>query len=281
MLEVCKQTGGSIISADSRQIVKYMDYGTGKLPIDLAQASDIHKNDGKWTIQGVDIYGYDLITPEQFFSAYDFAKYALETAAKLLSQHKQVYIVGGTGFYIDLLTGRVIPANVEPNFELRKLLNGMSVVELATKLEDLSKDTAKKTDLSNKPRLVRALEILLAQKVTNKAKLPYLTDVNFTYLGLTGPNELLFSRADIWLESIWDNLLAEISDLRARGYGNSHRLQGLVYKSALSGEKERAKFDLHAYIRRQKTYFNKNADIQWFDISRKDWREDAKAHIIA
>jgi len=84
---------------------------------------------------------------------------------------------------------------------------------------------------------------------------------------------------DIWAESIWgDVLFCEIAHLMKLGYSNTHPLKGLVYKTALQYLKqeisfeqglERTKFDLHAYIRRQQTWFKKNQNIKWFDIAQE------------
>ena len=77
-------------------------------------------------------------------------------------------------------------------------------------------------------------------------------------------------------------MLLEINKLKQMGFYNSLRLNGLVYKSAKvfleglvkEGEaKQRAKFDLHAYIRRQQTWFKRNSKIEWFDIESSNYRQ--------
>ena len=126
-LKLAKKMNGEIISADSRQIYKTMDIGTGKLPIN-ANVKIVRDVD-KWIIDGINVWGYDLVTPDAFFSAYDFAKFALPKISRGNPENKTMFVVGGTGFYIDILTGRVKPSNVMPDLELRATLETLSTEE--------------------------------------------------------------------------------------------------------------------------------------------------------
>lgn len=279
-LKLASQTNGLIISFDSRQIYKYMDIGTGKIPV--INNSAIVKNDEKWKIDGIDIYGYDLVTPNKYFSAYDYAMFAINKINELQSESaKPIIMVGGTGFYLDAVTGRKKLSGVLPDFELRKKLEKKPTKYLVTKLTSLNKEKSKKTDLSNRARIIRALEIEL-KKNSKQNTLPKLNkNTKFTYVGLTAERTLLYQRADNWLETIWENgLLDEIKWLLNNGYDKSEKLKGIIYKSALdylNGDldenvaKQKAKYSLHAYIRRQQTYFKTNTDIKWFDISQKNY----------
>ena len=93
----------------------------------------------------------------------------------------------------------------------------------------------------------------------------------------------MYSRADTWAEKIWEKGLLDEVEFLLKNYSNSLKLHGLVYKSAvkfLAGEInkkdaiQRIKFDLHAYIRRQQTWFKKNKNIAWFDISKDSLRQN-------
>lgn len=287
-LDLCKKFNGEIISADSRQAVKFMNIGTGKSPVD----SDfpIEKKDKCWVLDGVNVWGYDLISPDEYFSCYDFAKFALEKARELDKLGKNIFIVGGTGFYIDLFTGKVKPSHVEPNLDLRKSLEIMSLGDLQKKLNELNPEVYDKIDKKNKVRLVRALEKELSKDL-GKPDLNYLTYLNesdpdnyrFVFIGLNGPRDLLYQRSDVWVDKIWNKgLVDEVKSLVEMGYESSLKLQGLVYKTVLDYingkvcEKEsiqRVKYDVHAYIRRQLTWFKKNKDIEWVDISKDDYQE--------
>jgi len=263
-LKLCKKFNGEIISADSRQVYKHMNIGTGKLPLGLLKLPEEIK-----------IWGYGLVSPDKYFSGYDFALFALAKARGLLERGKTLFVVGGTGFYIDLFTGKVRPSNKKPNLKLRLELESLNLSELCERLASLNLKVYEKTDLKNKVRLIRAIEREVSEK--NFEGLPYLKNVKFIYIGLTASRKILYSRVDKWIDTIWeDGLIDEVKKLVEMGFYSSIPLHGLVYKSVLdfmdgklSEEKalERAKLDLHAYVRRQQTYFKRNKNIRWFDIT--------------
>ncbi|GIW69396.1 MAG: tRNA dimethylallyltransferase [Patescibacteria group bacterium] len=280
-LDLCRRLNGEIISADSRQVYKHMDVGTGKIPLDTK--TKIEKGKGFWDFAGVRVWGYDLVSPDQYFSSYDFAKYALEKLTEVLGRGKNVFIVGGTGFYVDAVTGRIdLNSNVKPDFELRSRLEKMTLEELWALLTSLNLKVYEKIDKNNPVRLIRAIEKEKAGE--NRATPLPRPDAEFIYIGLTGSRDLLYSRADRWAELVWrKGLIPETEKLLAMNFGSYPPLRGLVYKSAVSfikkeiGEAEavqKIKFDLHAYIRRQQTWFKKNKDIKWFDITSDSYIEN-------
>ncbi len=293
----CQLFGGEIISADSRQVVKHMDIGTGKAPVSQENRAEnnqisVEKGDKKWMGNGVNIWGYDLTDPNTYFSAYDYAKWALLQARKLLEQGKTVFLVGGTGFYIDIFTKRKSLANVKPDLELRESLGAMTTKDLFAQLTSLGPKKAASVDGKNKARLIRAIEIELAAKkkgAKSNPPLPYLENVEFKFIGLTAPREILYQRTDNWLDKVWENgLLKETTWLIQNGYQDSPKLKGLVYKTVvdyLQGNlnskeaKQRIKYDLHAYIRRQQTYFKKNPHTTWLDITKPNFEQKAKHHL--
>lgn len=279
-IQLCKDFDGEIISYDSRQVCKFMDIGTGKVPVNSDYK--IQKGDGCWEFDGVKIWGYDLVNPDQYFSGYDFAKYALEKTKEILKKGKKVFLVGGTGFYIDLFTGKIKPSKVLPDLKLRDSLEKLSLFDLQKKLKELNEKAFDIVDKKNKVRLIRAIEKELSIEVREEP-LPYLENVTTTHLGLTGPRALFYQRADRWVEEIWKNgLVEEVKALVKMGYRRSPKVRGLVYKNVLEyldgnvSEKEvleKIKFDIHAYIRRQQTWFKKNTEIKWFDVSKDDFKE--------
>lgn len=279
-LDVCKKFNGEIISADSRQVCKYMDIGTGKVP--MRSDVQIEKGDGFWKLDGITIWGYDLVAPNQYFSGFDFADFALKKARDISDRGKKAFLVGGTGFYIDLFTGRMEPSKVRPNLELREGLEVLSLRELQERLKKFNPDAFRSIDIKNKARLVRAIEKSVGSE-KNEIGLEYLEDSEFVWMGLTADRKFLYQRADRWVDEVWNGgLVEEVKSLLKKGYGNSRKLKGLVYKTILdfldgkiASDKtvERIKFDVHAYIRRQQTWFKKNEKIQWFDISKDDFEE--------
>lgn len=279
-LDLCKKYNGEIISADSRQIYKSMDIGTGKLPID--HDINVEKGDGGWVLDGIRVWGYDLTALDTFFSGYDFALFALKKTKEILKSDKNVFLVGGTGFYIDLFTGKVKPSKVKPDLELRESLNLMSLEDLKEKLFKLSPEAFNKIDKNNKIRLVRAIEREISKEI-NEIGLPYLNNCDFVHIGLNATREVLYKRADLWVEKIWKcGVVEEVKNLINLGYESSSKMHGLVYKSTIQfiegkiteGEAiQKSKCDVYKYIKRQITYFKKNEDIFWADISKDDcWK---------
>lgn len=350
-LQLCKATNGVIISADSRQQYKYMDLGTGKLPVDVMQSQvrtvnkhitvgsingsnpptpkiqsaqhTIEKHETYWLVDNVQIWGYDLALPNKVFSAYDFVKFASNKLVELLEQPRPVFIVGGTGFYIDVLTGRATVSGVPVNLELRKSLEQLTTEELVAYLESLAPTVIDSIDTNNRHRLIRAIEIAIttgkietditvnanicgsAQVDSNptiQSTVPinainnasiYNSDANngllglqskisreqslleYIFIGLTSSRETLYSRSDAWVDSVWQaGICDEVAQLRDMGF-ESFALHGLLYKDVLrylnklcSKEDaiQRAKYDIHAYIRRQQTWFKRNTQIHWFDV---------------
>lgn len=275
-VKLCREFNGLIISADSRQVVRCMDIGTGKVPA-LGLPADITRLRDRWVLSGVDIYGYDLVDPNEYFSAYDFLGFCKKILLRAFLDGRNVFVVGGTGLYIDTLAGRVPLAGVGPNMALRRNAKSLSVDELGARLLKLSSEVYKKIDVKNPVRIIRAIEKLSVKDVSEE-KASLLKDPIF--VGLTSDREVLYARADAWIDSIFkDELFNEVAFIESR-FPNSHRLKGLIYKSVVSylsratsleESKQQAKYDTHAYIRRQLTWFRRNSDINWFDISAKNF----------
>lgn len=286
-LDLCRKYKGEIISADSRQIYKYMDVGTGKLPI--GDKYIIEKGNDFWKINREYIWGYDLVNPDQYYSAYDFAEFALSKTKEILEKNKTVFLTGGTGFYIDVFTGRIKLSASKPNFLLREELDSLSLEELKDRIKKLNPKIYSSIDLNNPRRIIRALEKASIlengnDKYVSKNTLNYLTAEEYVYIGLYVPRNILYSRADKWVESIWEQgLVEETEKLIDMGYGNTPVLKGIIYRTAVEylrdrknreSKIERTKFDIHSYIRRQQTWFKKNTDIRWFDITEEKYKEN-------
>jgi tRNA dimethylallyltransferase len=256
-----------------------MDLGTGKLPV--SGDYQIKKHHNYWSINNVSVWGYDLVTPEKYFSSYDFGEFALKKIKKIQEDKKIPLLVGGTGFYIDTVTGRTKPSAVLPDFDLRKELENISLEALQKRLAGINPKEYKKIDKNNPRRLIRAIEKTLGKEKREK-KPDYLTEREFIIIGLAAERKTLYSRADSWLEKVWQLGLIEETKNLLKKYPQSSKLQGLVYKSALAllnnqqtekEAKQRAKYDLHAYIRRQETYFKKIPGVKWLDMSQDNLKQ--------
>src|SRR3989338_8696499 len=167
---------GEIISADSRQVYKGLDIGTGKITTK--------------EMRGVPHHLIDVVSPKTNSTIVKFQKLAERKIKEILEREKVPIICGGTGFYIDAITKGVVFPEVPPNATLRKKLALTNDRVLLLKLQKLDPERAKNIDPHNKVRLIRAIEIVKAL-----GKVPKITEVlpqyEFIKIGLYLPSEIL------------------------------------------------------------------------------------------
>jgi len=151
VVKIAKKFNGEIISADSRQVYKGLNLGSGKIT--------------KEEMRGVSHYCIDVASPKKRFTVAQYQKLAKKALKKILAKGKIPIICGGSAFYIyALLNDWNLPA-VPPQKKLREKLEKKSAKELFQQLKKLDPQRAKNIDKHNKRRLIRALEIILT---TNK-----------------------------------------------------------------------------------------------------------------
>ena len=216
-VEIAKKVKGEIISADSRQIYKYLDVGSGKVT--------------KKEMRGVTHYCLDMFEPGKTKSITDYLKYANKAIKEIIAKGKTPIICGGTGFYIDgILYG--IPKNAKPNQKLRAELEKEELKNLLTKIKKLNKEkylelvnNENTSERNNKRRLIRIIEILEAKKAEadvveiaqlNK-KIKY--DVEYVFIDITKEKlrERINLRLDRRLEAKGkNNLINEVKFLREK-----------------------------------------------------------------
>jgi tRNA-2-methylthio-N6-dimethylallyladenosine synthase len=145
-IKIAKNINGEIISADSRQVYKKMDIGTGKIM--------------KKEMRGIPHYMLDIVSPQKQITVAEYRKLALEAMDKIFKKGKTPIICGGTGFYIRALVEGLDIPKVEPDWKLRKELENKSIEELFKQLKKLDPQRAKNIDSKNRRRLIRAIEII-------------------------------------------------------------------------------------------------------------------------
>ena len=159
-VKIAKKINGEIISADSRQIYKGLDIGTGKIT--------------KKEMRGVPHHLLDVANPKKKFSVAEYQKLANSAIAEIITKGKTPIICGGTGFYIDAITKGIIFPEVPPNAKLRKTLEKKSTEQLFDMLKNFDKSRARnikeKKEQNNKVRLIRAIEIAKALGKVPKIK---------------------------------------------------------------------------------------------------------------
>lgn len=277
-INLAKEFAGEIVSADSRQVYRYMNIGTGKIP-DSFPSDQIKVVGSAYWFGKVPVHLYDLVPPNVNLTVVDYAKKAEEEQNSCWRRGKIPFLVGGTGFYLDVVLGRARPAGVPPNEKLREELEKKSLEELNQLLKELDPKRWETIDQKNPRRLIRAIEVAQSSMSSN---IPDpgtdLLGVKSLLIGLAASREILYQRADTWAEKIVGDgsLVAEVKDLLERGYECASALQGIIYAPTLAFVAgkisqaellERIQLDLHGYIRRQQTWFKKNPAIEWFDIT--------------
>lgn len=257
---------GELISADSRQVYRGMDIGTGK---DHPKEMKIHL--------------IDVVAPNQEFSVAQYVNLAWKVISDIWKRKKLPIIVGGTGFYIKGLIDGIETLGVPPDWELRKKLSNLDIKKLREILEKTCPERMREmneSDRNNPRRLIRAIEIASVGVPSQLHPASYT--LNPLFIGLTTPYKTLYQQIDKRvIQRVKMGAEKEVRRLLKKGYSwdlpamNSMGyiqwqpfFEGKVTKDEVI---QRWKFTEHAYARRQMTWFKKDKRINWFDISLKGW----------
>jgi len=275
-LYLAKKFNGYIISADSRQIYKYMDIGTAK-PCQAQSAK--RKAQNYINIEDIPHYMIDIINPDQEFTVADYQKqvYSILNSRFKVQDSKLPFLVGGTGLYISsIIDGLKIP-RVPPDKTLRKKLNKFSVQKLFLKLKDLDPKLAKTIDKKNKRRLIRALEVCIKTGRPMSAQIKKeLSSFDILKIGIKLPKKELHKQIDKRVDQmIKKGLVEEVKKLHQKGYGWSlPSMSGLGYKEiglylqgkiSLNEAIKLIKLHTRQYAKRQMTWFKRDRRIKWVE----------------
>lgn len=260
-VKLAKKFNGEIISADSRQVYKGLDIGTGKIT--------------KQEMRGIPHYLLDVANPKKQFSAAQYKTLATNSLRYIVAKKRLPIVVGGTGLYIDALAGIMNFPDVEPNPLLRKRLAKKGAEELFKILKKKDPRRASTIDPHNKVRLIRALEIIAAMG-TVPTRLGHGVSKSgweYVYIGLKPDNldkriyQRLLARLDgIIREAKKLIKLKAISYKRMHELGLEYRYVALYLQHKLSREEMTKKLytEIRHYAKRQMTWFKRNHKIKWF-----------------
>ncbi|MCF7845251.1 MAG: tRNA (adenosine(37)-N6)-dimethylallyltransferase MiaA [Candidatus Pacebacteria bacterium] len=258
-VEISKKFNGEVISADSRQVYKKMDIGSGKVTEE--------------EMQGVPHYLLDVVDPKKRFSVSDYKKLAEKAVKQIAEKGKLPIVCGGTAFYIKALMDGVVFPKVSPDWTLRRRLEKKTTEELYQELEKKDPQRAENIDSKNKVRLIRALEIISKTKKPVpkvKEEPPY----NSLYIGIDVDQEELEERIEKRLDRrIEEGMIEEVRSLKEDGV-SWERLEelGLEYRwiaRYLQGKidyeeaKERLSTDIKKFSKRQRTWWRGDERIHW------------------
>lgn len=261
-VSIAKKFGGEIISADSRQVYKGLDIGSGKIT--------------KKEMRGVPHHLLDVISPKKIFTVQDFKKLSEEKIKKITNKKRIPIVCGGTGFYIDTLVKNIILPEVKADIELRKKLEKKDTETLFKLLKKKDKKRAQNIDPHNKVRIIRALEIIESLGKVPKIKSSPTFDV--LQIGIEWDKEKLRERINKRLISrIKSGMIKEVENLHKNGIswkrleslGLEYRYCSLFIQKKIT--KEQMVFELQnkiwQYAKRQLVWFKRDESIVWIKPS--------------
>lgn len=252
-----------ILSTDSRQVYTYLNLGTGKItPTEM---------------KSVPHHMLDVVTPDQTYTADQFKKEADKIIKRILEKNNIPILCGGTGLYIDTLVHDTQFPDVSADMQLREELNKKSIDELIIIFNQLQKGGPHKVDLKNKRKVIRAIEILTSLGYIPPLEKKDTYDV--LYIGLDGSDDVLKEKIKTRIDKrLATGMIEESERLLSLGILTHERMQqlGLEYKYisdflrkeiVLEEFKEKLFYGVWHYAKRQRTWFRRNKNIYWIDIS--------------
>lgn len=269
---------GEIVSADSRQVYKGMDIGTGK---DL----------GEYLINGkkINYHLIDVVEPQKVFTLADYQNQAFKAIDDILKRKKVPFLVGGSGLYLEAVVDNYLLSDSKPSFEKRDEYESLDLKELQSRIKKINRNFfagINNSDLNNKRRLARYLEVLLSEKSFNPQKGEKKYD--FLILGLNPEREVIREKIYKRLLDRINNedMIGEIKNLHKSGvsferlesFGLEYRFVSLFLQNKISEQQliDRLFTAICQFSKRQMSWFRrwekKGAKIVWL----KDKEEAGK-----
>jgi len=271
-LRLSEAVGGEILTADSRQVYRYMDIGTDKPSQDEQSRVPHHM--------------IDLVDPDEPYTLALYQSDAYAAIEEIASRGKVPVLAGGTPLYVNaIVEGWTIP-RVEPDSQLRGALEAeadrIGAPALHERLRSIDPEAAAKILPTNTRRIVRALEVIetTGQPISKQqAKVP--PPYRVLTIGLSLPREELYKRIDARVDwQIERGLVDEVECLYALGYAyDLPSMSGLGYRqigeylqgrATLQGAVQRIKWDTHGFARHQGNWFRRMTSAHWLDVSLDD-----------
>lgn len=265
-IKIAKRFNGEVISADSRQVYRGLDIGSGKVT--------------KEEMDGVTHHLLDVVDVQSVYTGADFKRDATVALEDILKRNHQPIIAGGTFFYIELLRGTMQAAPVEPNYALREKLEGLSDEELLSQLKETDPERAENIDINNRRRIIRSLEI-----IDELGKVPEVVQTESPYdwliVGVDIEKEQLHTNIHNRLhERLRSGMIEEVQELLNNGVSPERLFSlGLEYRyitEYLEGKLSKEDMatiletKIKQFAKRQMTWLKKDSAIEWFSPSDTD-----------
>lgn len=262
-IKLAHQFNGEIISADSRQIFRYMDIGTDKIPVSKQE--------------GIPHYLLDVVDPKEEFTLADYKHNALKIISEIHKRQKLPILCGGTGLYLNSIIENYQIPQVAPQYDLRQKLaeycQKHGQLALHKLLQQSDPEAAARIHPNNVRYVIRALEINMAgnqNKKDSKGEQLYCT---FS-IGIEWPREALYERINQRVDNQLERgLLNEVKMLLMKSYDEKlPSMTSLGYLELISYIKgectleqavEKIKQNTRNYAKRQITWFKRYKNIHW------------------
>lgn len=256
---------GEIISADSRQVFRRMDIGTGK---DLGEYGEIP------------YHLIDILEPGEEFSVFAFQRFFYDVFEQITSRNRLPVLAGGTGLYLDAVLRGYRMFEVAEDAGLRQELAAYSMKELQERLLELNPQQHNSTDLLERPRLVRAIEIAMGENRAQETEAVQLPHVHPLIFGIRVERDILRQRITARLrERLKNGMVEEVAALLAEGipperldaYGLEYRYITLHLSGRLNRNDMYQKLNsaIHDFAKRQDSWFRRmekhGVPIHWLD----------------
>lgn len=266
-IELAKKYDGEIISADSRQIYRELNLGTGKVKNDNP-SSLVFKSDG------IVHHMIDIVDAKEQYSIAEYQTEANKKIREIWEKGKLPIICGGSPLYvISVLEGWQFPKTA-PDLSLRNELEKEEIGSLYLKLQQLDPNRSKTIDKDNKRRIIRALEIVLNSKgaVEPLKKVPIDADVLILSIEKERKEikDLIWKRLEKRIE---EGMIEEVQKLKEKGlkadrlddFGLEYRYLNMYLENKISlpDMKQQLYYKIWQFAKRQLTWFKKFENIIW------------------
>lgn len=264
-VEIALKFGGEVVSADSRQVYKGLDIGTGKIT-----AGEMH---------GIPHHMLDIADPREQYSVSLFKRDAEKAIDDILSRGKLPILCGGTGLYIQAIVDNVLPPEIPPDETLRAELAQKTPDELFFMLQKFDPHRALTIEPKNPRRLIRAIEI--ARQLGSVPKLPeHSKKYDALQIGIRTDKETLCERIETrLLKRLREGMIEEVAELHKNSLSFERMGElGLEYrylarylqgKITLEELKKELATKIWRYAKRQMTWFKRDARIRWVTLKEK------------
>lgn len=273
-IEVAKRWNGEIISADSRQVYRGMDIGTGKVKRDPHSPATNYRLPTT-NSEGIPHHLLDVANPNDDYNISHFLRDAKVAIADISHRGKLPIICGGTGFWIQALVENQELPNISPDPLLREELSKKTPEELFEILKTLDPERANTIDGNNPRRLVRAIEIAQFKEQGTMSKEQKTLDSCSLFpahcsllLALCPPKDILDAKIKVRLDARFDEgMIDEVTRLHTEGvswerldaFGLEYRWISRYLRNSISERnmKERLLFEIIHYAKRQMTWIRR------------------------